>query len=230
MKNYILFKFYCFLVFIVFGWFNALASDTTYKKSPWFLSLNIGYGSNTVKGSMVDFAKQNNVIEQKDTWGMLFNITVTKNLSGIYYLKTGLGYARKNVNPEENSGLVYKDSLCTNYLTIPVNVGIELPMSKKRDVFFVVETGLLGNICLADKSYTGPQTVSLDAKPFVLAFQASGGFEFAVAPKVSFLIQYLFSTDISNAYAETHDVGAYNSTYYYKYNTNAFTLSLKYLL
>ena len=216
------------LIFVIC--LNTYASDTTYKKNSWYLSLNVGYGSNTVCGSMWDLIKDNSgrnaTIEQMNTWSFFFNVAATKYFGKFYYFKAGLGYSHKNVDPEENSPVVYKDSLNTSYLTVPVLVGVRLPLNKKRDILFILETGLAGNFKLADKTYSGPDRVSFEANPVVLSYQASGGFEMVLNPKTSFLMQYLFSADLTNAYKETLYVG-YNKAYYYKYLTNAFSLGLK---
>ena len=233
-------KFYYSFIFLAFlSSQSVFASDTTYRRSPWQMAISFGLSSNRANGSMADFTQTYNHefnirdAEQKDGGGFLFNVTVQREFANYFYVKSGLGLIQKNVNPEEKSYPLYKDSLNTGYIFIPVLIGARTALNPKKTIGVFFETGVAGNFKILDKSYCGPDRVAFKINPFVLSFQASGGFNFALGDKANLILQYTYSADLTNAYMETLYLGATNLTYYvgnYKWLTNSLSLGIQWPL
>jgi hypothetical protein len=214
----------------------SFASDSTYKKYPWQLSVMLGYNSNTVTGSMVDFTNHSNGIEglsdaiQTNKGGYSCNISLQKNISEYFYFKTGLGFSHKQVYPENNTNHIYRDSLNTNYFNIPLVFGSSISLNNKQTVHIYFETGFSADIKISDKSSMGPDRASFETLPSYINFQASGGADISVSKNVAVVLQYQYTLGLSNAYKEELYYGATNQpifTGYYKYLTNSISIGIK---
>jgi hypothetical protein len=199
----------------------------------------IGYNSNLVTGSMVDFTNKFNHIDglsdarQTNQGGYLVNILFQKNISEYFYLKSGLGFVHRQVYPENNTYNLYKDSLNTDYLNIPIIIGSSFSVNNKKTINLFVETGISGEFKISDNSPKAPDRWGFQALSFLLNFQISGGIDFKVANSASILLQYGYSFGLTNAYKEELYYGAPNEpifTGYYKYTTNSLSLGMKWEL
>jgi hypothetical protein len=224
-----------FILLISISSIHLFASDTTYRKNPWHMSIAMGPNYNSVGGSMVDFDKTFNdmahvTAEQKNTVGWFINYSVQKNFADAFYVKSGLSFIHKQVNPQENTDVVYRDSMNTGYLSIPALIGISAPLNLKKTIGFFAETGLAGNLKITDHSYHPPDRIGFETLPVVLSFQFSAGFTFGVWENASFILQYGYSADLTNAYKETRYFGAPQMPIYvgyYKYFTNSVSLGVQ---
>jgi hypothetical protein len=228
-----------FLFLSLFSIGHVSASDTTYHKKPLYFSISAGYSFNRAGGSLVEMVQQLNVqfgirnAKQKDGNGFALTLGLQKQLGEFIYFKTGLGYIQKKVNPEEGSFPLYKDSLKTSYLSIPLMVGIDPAIDARKTIFLSLEAGLSGNLKMIDKSYSGPDRVGFKTNPGTLGFNAGGGLTLVASPTVNFMVRYDYMVDITNAYDETLYWGAPNEVYRtrsYKYKTSNFSIGLQWLL
>jgi hypothetical protein len=229
-------KFFCiFILMVSMSAHAAIISDTVYRAYPWQMMIAAGYTYNTVGGTMVDFNQKFNEIlgthaEQTDNGGFQVNLSIKKGFGGYYYAKSGIGYIHKQVNPQKYSYPLYKDSLNTSYLSVPVLIGFKLPMDQRNTASFFCETGIAGNIRVSDKSYKAPDRVGFEVIPLALDFQAAAGFDLTLSPNASIVFQYTYTSDLTGAYKETLYLGATNQTYfegYYKYHTSTFSLGIQ---
>lgn len=228
-----------FILLISISSQHLFASDTTYRKTPWQITIYGGFNNSRVSGSMVQFIQtfshDFNITgpDQQDGGGLFANVAIQKDFAEYFYVKSGLGFIHKQVNPEEKAYPLYKDSLNTNYLNIPLLVGAQGPLNQKKTIFIFFETGVAGNFKLSDKTYSGPDRVAFETKPFIINYQASTGFNFYIGQNTFLLLQYTYSVDLTNAYKETLYLGATDLTYfvgYYKWNTSSISLGIQWSL
>lgn len=218
---------------------QSFASDSTFKKYPWQLSVMIGFNSNTVAGSMVDFTNKFNHIDglsdakQTNQGGYLFNISLQKNICEYIYLKSGVGFVHKQVYPENNTYILYRDSLNTDYLNIPLIVGSSFSVDNKQAIHLFLETGISGDVKISDNSPKAPDRMSFSTLPFVVNFQISGGVDYSMSNKVSVVLQYEYILGLSGAYKEQLYYGAPDLpifTGYYKYVTHSLSMGIQWKL
>jgi len=228
---------YLSLLFFVLSFSHARAQDTTDRKSPWYMTISAGYTSTRAGGSLVDmvqeFNRQFNIknATQKNGGGFEINVNFQKYISNFVYLKTGLGYIQKQVNPEENSYPLYKDSLKTGYLSIPLVFGVGIPLNKSETFRLVLEAGPCGNIKLIDKSYHGADRAGFKTYPIVLGVQAGGGIVFKLSSSVRMQLLYTYKPDITNTYDESLYWGNPPiRTMSYKLRTHSITVGLQWPL
>jgi len=197
---------------------------------------SLGFNYNKVGGSMPDFIEKFSrefrtpMPKQSDGGGIQVGVVVQKDMSEWLYLKSGFGLVHKKVNPEEQAYPLYKDSLNSWYISIPLLIGVQTSLDAKKTIDAFFETGILGNFAIGDKSYKAPDRVAFSHSGAVATYQVSAGFSFIVAPNASLVLQYAYSLDISPAYRETLYLGATNQTYFYgdyKYHTSSLSLGLK---
>src|ERR1700759_1694312 len=107
-------KYFAFLLLAISLKTNA--QDSTRKKTSWYITYSLGFNMNQVGGSMQDYNEKSNsrlpnaTPQQKNGGGFQFATTVQKDIGNWFYLKSGFGLVQKNVNPEENTYILYKDS------------------------------------------------------------------------------------------------------------------------
>jgi hypothetical protein len=226
-------------VLFLYSFNQSFASDSTFKKYPWQLSVMLGFNSSTVAGSMVDFTNNSNHIDglsdakQTNKGGYLANISLQKNISEYIYLKSGLGFVHKQVYPENNTYILYRDTLSTNYLSVPLIIGSSFPVDKKQAIRIFVETGISGDIKISDNSPKAPDRMSFSTLPFLVNFQISGGVNYSLSNKVSVILQYEYILGLSGAYKEQLYYGAPDLpifTGYYKYVTHSLSFGIKWKL
>jgi hypothetical protein len=227
------------LVFLSYLFNQSFASDSTFKKYPWQLSLMIGYNSNKVTGSMVDFTNKFNHIDglsdakQTNQGGYLFNISFQKNISQYIYLKSGLGFIHRQVYPQNNTNNVYRDSLNTDYLNIPLIIGSSFSLNDKKTIHLFVESGISCDFKISDNSPKAPDRWGFQVMSLLVNFQISGGIDLKVGNSTSIVLQYGYSLGLTNAYKEELYYGAPNEpifTGYYKYSTNSLSIGMKWEL
>jgi len=230
---------YLYLVLFVFGIGQTLAQDTTHRKKNWYITVSAGYASNRAGGSLVDMVQGLNQqygyknATQKNGGGYEINVHLQTQISDLVYFKTGLGFIQKQVNPEENSYPLYKDSLKTGYLSIPVLFGVGIPLNQSRTFQLLLEAGPSGNIKLIDKSYHGPDRAGFKTFPLVLGAQAGGGIIFKLTSSVRMQLMYTYRQDITIAYNESLYWGSPTEpirTRSYIFKTNSIAVGLQWRL
>jgi hypothetical protein len=215
---------------------KANAQDSTRQKTSWHMTGSLGFNMNHVRGSMQDYTEKwsaqfpNSTPEQKNGGGFQFATTVQKDVGNWLYLKSGFGLVQKNVNPEENTYILYKDSLNTGYIFIPVLIGAQTFLDSKRTISLFCETGILTNFAISDQTYSGPDRVDFSRSSVVATYQISAGIGYVVGSNATLILQYAYSMDVSPAYKETLYYGAPNQKFLYgdyKYHTSSLSLGLK---
>ncbi len=208
-------------------------------QNPWYITINAGYTINKAGGSLVDMVQQLDReygiknATQKNGGGYEINVHFQRKISDFVYIKTGLGYIQKQVNPEENSYPLYKDSLKTGYLSIPFLFGVGIPLNKSESFQLLMEGGPSGNIKLIDKTYHGPDRAGFKTYPFVLGLQAGAGIAFKLQSAVRMQLLYTFRQDLTHAYDESLYWGAPNEpirTRSYTFRTSSFSVGIQWPL
>lgn len=203
------------------------------------MSIRGGYTSNKAFGSLVNLVQNYDNqfgvrgARQKDGSGFALGVNFQQMLSEPGYLKFGLNYLQKQVNPEEGSYPLYKDSLKTGYLSLPLLIGIMEPLNLKKTIFLSAEAGPSGNFKLIDKSWSGPDRVSFRTSAIVLGFQAGAGITLVAPSGVRWLFQYSYMRDITKAYTESLYIGTPTNptqTFEYKFSTQIFSIELQWPL
>jgi|GEM_PF-1724514 len=208
---------------------------------PWYITINAGYTINRAGGSLFnlvqDLDRQYGIknATQKNGGGFEVNVHFQRQIFDLAYIKTGLGYIQKQVNPEENSYPLYKDSLKTGYLSIPVLFGVGVPLNESKTFRLMAEVGPTGNVKLIDKSYHGPDRAGFKTYPVVLGLQAGAGIAFKLQSSVHMQLLYTYRQDITHAYDESLYWGGVGSsepirTRSYIFKTSSFSVGLQWPL
>jgi len=71
-------------------------------------------------------------IQMRNKTGFLFPFQLEKPVTDYFFIRGGIGYVQKQVNPMENSYSIFWDKLKTGYLSIPVLAGMHLLPSDQR--------------------------------------------------------------------------------------------------
>lgn len=219
------------VLFLLLTALNIFAADTTITRKPLFFSINAGFTSNKVFGSMVDRNKQfDKTVTQENGGGFAINFHLKKMMSNSLYFKTGLNYILKQVDPQQNSGYVYKDQLKTHYLSLPVIFGVHvLPIGTSK-FNASIEFGPSADFKLVDKTYVGPDRKSVKTNAVSLALNPGLGLSYAASPKVSLLLQYSYLHSITDNCVEHLYWGSPAEPikkFVYKYNTQMVTFGIQ---
>jgi hypothetical protein len=164
-------------ILLCLPFFNANAQDSASHKSSWHMIYSLGFNYNQVGGSMPDFIEKFSrefgtpMPRQNDGGGIQLGVFVQKDISEFLYLKSGFGLTFKNVNPEEQAYPLYKDSLKTDYISIPLLIGVQTSLNEKKNIDFFFETGILTNFAIGDKSYKAPDRVAFSHSTVVATYQ-----------------------------------------------------------
>src|ERR1044072_717782 len=179
------------ILFAVLATINTFANDTTRRK-PLYLSISAGLTSSKVYGSMVDRNEQyDNTVTQENGGGFAITFHLKKTIGDFFYFKTGLNYLLKQVDPQQNSGVVYKDHLKTHYLSLPILFGLNfLPAESKFNAS--VELGPSADFKIIDKTYIAPDRKSVKVNFASLALNPGATISYAASPKVSMQLQYSY--------------------------------------
>ena len=215
------------LILFMFAIGHARAQDTTHHKRPWFISLGGGYNSTKVFGKLLD--KVGTYSTQKNGGSFEINFSAQKQLSELPYIKIGISYLQKRVNPGENPDVVvYKDTLQTGYLSVPLALGLMIPLDPKKRVFFSLEAGLSGNFKISGRSYHGPDQAGFKTLPVVLGAQGSGGVIVKLSSLFRLQFLYTYRRDLTDAYRENlyWDAGEATRTAAFGMRTNSFSAGL----
>lgn len=194
---------FIFFLLIVFLANDVFASDSTKIKRGYILSISAGLTNNTVYGSMVDRNNQFGTnVKMENRGGYAINVNIEKNLSTYFFFQTGLNFIHKQVNPMVNTTAIYQDELKTDYLSIPIKVGVNL-FPEKNTLNFALTVGTLTNLRIKDNSKIGPDRVAF--KSAALSESLCGGVQinFIASPNSKLFLQYNYTYDISNSYTET---------------------------
>jgi hypothetical protein len=218
------------VLFSLLAAFNTFATDTTITRKPLFLSISAGFTSNKVYGSMVDRNEQfDKTVTQENTGGFAVNFHLKKMMSDFLYFKTGINYILKQVDPEQNSGTVYKDRLKTHYLSVPILFGLNFrPAESKFNAS--VELGASADFKLIDKTYIAPDRKSVKTNFASLALNPGATLSYAASHKVSLLLQYSYLHSITNNCVEHLYWGSTAEPikkFVYKYNTQMVTFGIQ---
>lgn len=220
-------KWYTFLFLVAAARAFGQDAGAGYKKHS--LSISGGVTSSTVYGSMVERNNQfgENVTMTNRT-GFLVQVFMEKQ-GRRSYIKYGMGYVQKQVNPMNGTYALYKDHLKTGYLSLPVLSGIRC-LHPDNPVNVQLEAGPVLNIKLVDKSITGPDRVGFDTKPFVASVCGGAVFSFSMKSKMKFLFQYRYTHDVTNSYVERlyWNSDEPNKKFTYRYKTHHASLGLQF--
>jgi hypothetical protein len=164
-------------------------------------------------------------VKMENRGGYFFAVNLEKHLTKLVYLKTGLGFIQKQVNPMVNTYAVYKDKLRTAYIGIPIELGVNfLPSGRFWNLDLTIGTNT--NLRAVDKSYSGPDRVAF--KTSSLTESISGGFRLSFSEKsaVRSFLQYNYTQDITNSYIETlyWSSAEPDKKFYYKYKTQMLSI------
>jgi len=170
---------------------------------------------------------------QKDGLAFEIDVNFQGQISNLVYFKTGINFVQKQVNPEENSYPLYKDSLKTGYLTLPTLVGVSIPLNLNKTIYLMLEGGPCTNFKLIDKTHHGIDRYGFKTFPIVLGGQGGGGFLFRRPNGSGVQLMYTYRADITHSYDESLYWGAPNElirTRGYQFRTHAFTFCYSWLL
>lgn len=222
------------LLFFCLLWgLQLLASDTTRHRLPAWFSISAGYVHNSVFGSMVNRNKQfDETVQQKNGEGYVVQFHIEKSMKHNLYFSTGLGFVKKQVKPQENSGVYYKDQLNTRYVFLPLLWGINLLPAQTTGFNFSFEFGVASNFRLLDNSYFGPDRMSTRTDGTSLSLLPGIRLIFPSKRNARAILHYSFSHDISNSYTEHLYWGSYTEPikkFVYRYNTQMLSLEIRWL-
>jgi hypothetical protein len=217
------------VLFAVLATINTFANDTTRRK-PLYLSISAGFTSSKVYGSMVDKNEQfDKTVTQENGGGFAVNFHLKKMISDFFYFKTGLNYLLKQVDPQQNTGYVYKDRLKTHYLSLPILFGLNFrPAESKFNAS--IEFGPSADFKLIDKTYKGPDRKSVKTNFASLALNPGVTLSYAASPKVSLQLQYSYLHSITDNCVEELYWGSTAEPikkFAYKYNTQMITFGIQ---
>jgi hypothetical protein len=172
--------------------------------------------------SNTDFGQN---VKMETRGGYFFAFDLEKHLTKLIYLKTGVGFIQKEVNPMVNTYAVYKDKLKTGYIGIPIELGVNLlPPGKFLNLDLTIGTST--NLRVVDKSYTGPDRVGFKTSSLTEAVSAGFRLSFSENSTVGSFLQYNYTHDITNSYIETlyWSSAEPNRKFYYNYKTQMFSI------
>ena len=168
-------------------------------------------------------------VTQENTGGFAINFHLKKMVSDFLYFKTGLNYILKQVDPQQNSGVVYKDRLKTHYLSLPILFGLNFrPVNSKFNAS--VELGPSADFKLVDKTYVGPDRKSVKTNFASLAITPGATLSSAASPTVNLVLQYSYLHSITNNCVEHLYWGSTAEPikkFVYKYNTQMVTFGIQ---
>lgn len=207
---------------------NLFASDTTKYRITVFGGLT----NNTVYGTMVNRNNQFNTdVKMENRVGFAAGVNIEKSLTKTLFLKTGLNFVLKQVDPMVNTSSIYKDKLKTGYISIPIEVGMgTIQLNKPVNVAFLI--GTMTNIRLTDKSESGPDRAGFKTSFVSESISAGTRISINTSSKFKFILQYNYLCDLSNAYVETlyYYGGGSTTKFYYKYKTHLISIGLQFPL
>jgi hypothetical protein len=205
---------------------NLFASDTT----KYHISITAGLTNNSVYGTMVNRNNQFGTnVKMENKVGFSAGINIDKSITSRLFIRTGLNFIFKQVNPMVNTIAIYKDELKTGYLSIPVELGVNvIPFDKIVNLSFTV--GTMTNFRLIEKSKIGPDRADFKT-PFV-SESISAGARICInaSSKSKFVLQYNYLYDISNSYVESlyYLAGGSTTKFNYKYKTSLISMGLQF--
>lgn len=222
-----------FLIFLLIYSTKAQDSKSLSEKRTTFAGIFVGYNQSTVGGTLVEkdrpFNSSYNVSgKQVNGDGFLVYAVMQRQFTKSLYLKYGLGYIQKQINPEENSYELYKDSLKTGYIFLPVLAGFNfIPFDKQMSIN--LECGPAVNIKVMDKSSTGPDRVDFKTKPIVISACFGAGISYWTNDKIRLSLNYQFITDLTEDYVEYLYWNSLEprKALNYKFKTNVFTIGIQ---
>ena len=173
--------------------------------------------------------KFDNTVTQENTGGFAVNFHLKKMVSEFFYFKTGLNYLLKQVDPQQNSGVVYKDHLKTHYLSLPILFGLNFrPAESKFNAS--VELGPSADFKVIDKTYIAPDRKSVKVNFASLAINPGATISYAASPKVYLQLQYSYLHSITNTFV-THlywgSTAEPIKKFVYKYSTQMVTFGIQ---
>jgi hypothetical protein len=235
VKNFERFMKYFFgivvLAVYVFIPTNIFASDSTKTKTVSF-SVGVGLTSSSVYGSMV---ARNNQFDGQSTMqnkiGYTIRFNIEKQVGSMFFFNTGLHYTQKQVDPMVKSNSIYRDRLKTGYISIPLEIGVNLwPQQQHANLSLLL--GAFSNFCIADKSTSGPDRVGFKASGITETLAAGARLSLYQSISSKFFVQYNYCQDITNTYIETlyWTSNEPNKKFVYKYRTHIISTGLLFTL
>jgi hypothetical protein len=215
---------------------DLAAQKNDFAKSQTFLSITAGYASSHVFGTMPQKDLQYDAplggkLHMENGSGFTFGIIAQRNLSDYFYLRSGLQYIQRQVDPEEKTIVFYKDSLKTGYLSLPILFGINVwPQGHPVNLSF--EFGPVANFRLSDRTKIGPDRVAFKTSFASLSLCPGATLSFSSTSGQMLLLHYSYMFDITNAYVEYL---YWNSSdprrpFTYKYGTSIFSFAYQWTI
>jgi hypothetical protein len=170
-------------------------------------------------------------MKMTDKAGFLLSVQLEKQFNDILFIRSGIGYTQKQVNPMQNSFSIYWDRLKTGYLSVPVLAGVNLIPSDQR-LQLSLTFGPTVNFRLVDRSYVGPDRVDFKSSFVSTSLHAGAALGCALSPRTKIVIQYNYLHDISNTYIETlwWSPEEPKKEFIYRYKTSSFSLGFQWPL
>lgn len=207
---------------------SLFASDSTKYR----LAITAGLTNNTVYGTMVSRNNEFGTnVKMKNKIGFNAAVNVDKSLNSPLFIATGLTLMYKQVNPMLNTFAIYRDELKTAYLSIPIEIGVNV-VPVDEFVNLSLTAGAMTNFRVIDKSNIGPDRADFKT-PFVSESVSAGArVSINTSSKVKFVIRYNYLYDLSNAYVESLYFygGGRITKFYYKYKTSFFSIGFQFPL
>lgn len=150
-----------------------------------------------------------------------------KPLSDKFYFRSGFSYVHKQVQPQENTNVYYKDQLKSGYVSVPALLGTEFLLEEGRPVTVSLEFGPAFNFRVMDKSYFGPDRVETMAHPATGSLNPAAGLSWDVGRGLKMTARYSYMVDVTHAYTETLYWGSPDQPYrdfHYQWKTHVFSL------
>ena len=212
------------------------AQDTISRNHPYFLSIGLAYATSKVFGSMTDHILESwnpagGKLHMNNNGSFAIGVQLQNHLSDYVFIRSGLSYIQKQVQPEYETIVLYQDSLKTGYISVPVIAGANF-FPVNNSVFNLgVECGFMFNFRASDKSKTSPASVGLQSHSTV-SLCPGVVLTLAASPNQRFLFHYTYIYDLTNAYTETLWLSPFdpNHQYYYRYKTNLFSVEYQFAL
>jgi len=217
-------------ILLIFCSTESFTQETPRKKKSTFITVGIGSTFNRVGGTRLDGWERSASgfsgveVGQWKNIGFAFNLDLQRQISRLWYLKSGLGYIKKRVivgidDPE----IPGSDKIKRSYLTIPALIGMNIKPEQSR---FNAWMELGASIGFAFRNETDNISWIATAKENVMSLNAGTGIKYSISPSMNCLISYNFIYDVSNAY-EYPALYINDVKTYYRFRSHALNLGIQ---
>lgn len=217
---------------------HTTAKISNKNKNSLLITIGAGYTLNNVTGSMVDHNQYWNdqarlgKLQMRNKGGFIISGMIQQYFPGNIYIKSGLSYIQRQIDPEYNSIDLYKDHLSTGYLSVPILIGISALPEETKSLNFSVEFGPSVNVRVIDNSRSGPDRSGFKTAATTISLCPGAELSYATDDALKIVLRYTYMFDLSNSYTESLYYGPTDPSHalYYKWRTSIFSLGLKWAL